>query len=60
MDRPVFPRPFVVSMTGDSESYEDFARLFDDRLHKPFSLEAFMRVIEDARSGGDASSLLAA
>ena len=60
MDRPVLPRPFVVSMTGDSESYEDFARLFDDRLHKPFSLEAFMRVIEDARSGGDASSLLAA
>jgi CheY-like chemotaxis protein len=60
LDRPVFPRPFVASMTGDSDSNEEFARLFDVCLHKPFSLEMLMRVIEDARSNSNASCLLAA
>src|ERR1700692_4070464 len=32
MDRPVYPQPVVVSMTGDSDSNEDFARLFDALL----------------------------
>jgi CheY-like chemotaxis protein len=50
MDRPVSPQPFVVSMTGDGDSNEDFARLFDVLLRKPFSLEALMQVIEDARA----------
>lgn len=59
-DRPVSPRPFVVSMTGDNESHEDFARHFDVLLHKPFSVEALLQVIGDARSGGDTSVLLAA
>ncbi|MGF6610539.1 CheY-like chemotaxis protein [Paraburkholderia sp. WSM4175] len=60
LDRPVFPRPFVASMTGDSDSNEEFARLFDVCLQKPFSLEALMQVIEDARCSSDASVLLAA
>jgi|ERR1700730_17446429 len=60
VDRPVSPQPFVVSMTGDNESHEDFARLFDVLLHKPFSLEALMQVIEDARSSSGASAVLAA
>jgi CheY-like chemotaxis protein len=59
MDRPVYSRPFVVSMTGDSDSNEDFAGLFDVLLHKPFPLEALMQVIQDARSS-DASARLAA
>jgi len=37
LDTPVFPRPFVASMTGDSDSNEEFARLFDVCLQKPFS-----------------------
>jgi CheY-like chemotaxis protein len=60
LDRPEFPRPFVASMTGDSESNEELARLFDVCLQKPFSLETLMRVIEDARSNSNASCLLAA
>jgi two-component system CheB/CheR fusion protein len=59
-NRPLFPRPFLASMTGDSESDEEFARLFDVCLQKPFSLETLMRVIEDARSNSNASRLLAA
>lgn len=59
-DTPFFSRPFVVSMTGDSDSSEDLARLFDVCLHKPFSSDALLQVIEDARSRSDASSLLAA
>jgi CheY-like chemotaxis protein len=39
LDRPDFPRPFVASMTGDSDSNEELARLFDVSLQKPFSLE---------------------
>ena len=58
-DRPEFPRPFV-ALTGDSESNEELARLFDVCLQKPFSLETLMRVIEDARSNSNASCLLAA
>jgi two-component system CheB/CheR fusion protein len=60
LDRPDFPRPFVASMTGDSDSNEELARLFDVSLQKPFSLETLMRVIEDARSNSNASCLLAA
>ncbi|MFL9922237.1 response regulator [Paraburkholderia fungorum] len=59
-DRPVFPRPFVASMTGDSDSNEEFARLFDVCLQKPFSMETLMRVLEDARRSSNASCLLAA
>jgi CheY-like chemotaxis protein len=59
-DRPVFPRPFVASMTGDSDSNEESARLFDVCLQMPFSLETLMRVIEDARRSSNASCLLAA
>ena len=59
MDRSVSPRPFVVCMTGDSDSNEDFAGLFDVLLHKPFPLETLMQVIQDARSR-DASTRLAA
>ncbi|MGF6810740.1 CheY-like chemotaxis protein [Paraburkholderia sp. Clong3] len=52
-------RPFIVSMTGDSED-TGFTRLFDVCLQKPFSLEALLQVIEDAQSNGDVSALLAA
>jgi CheY-like chemotaxis protein len=58
-DTPVYPEPFVVSMTGDADSREDVARFFDVCLEKPFCSEALIQVIEDARSS-DASSLLAA
>jgi hypothetical protein len=44
----------------DAVSQEDIARLFDVCLHKPFSSEALMQVIEDARSNSDVSSRLAA
>ena len=57
LDRPVFPQPFVASMTGGSDSNEEFARLFYVCLQKPFSLETLMRVIEDARSNNNASCL---
>jgi DNA-binding response OmpR family regulator len=60
LDRAVFPLPFVASMTGDSDSSEEFARLFDVCLQKPFSMETLMRVLEDARRSSDASCLLAA
>jgi DNA-binding response OmpR family regulator len=60
LDRSVFPRPFVASMTGDSDSIEEFARLFDVCLEKPFSLEMLMQVIEGARTSSNSSCLLAA
>ncbi|MFM0629809.1 response regulator [Paraburkholderia xenovorans] len=60
LDRPAFPRPFVASITGDSDSSEEFSRLFDVCLQKPFSLETLMRVLEDARRSSNASCLLAA
>jgi two-component system CheB/CheR fusion protein len=47
-------------MTGDADSQEDVVRLFDVCLQKPFSSEALMQVIEDARSSSNASCLLAA
>jgi two-component system CheB/CheR fusion protein len=59
-ESPVHPAPFVVSMTGDADSQQDIARLFDVCLEKPFSLDALMQVIEDARSSSDVSCLLAA
>jgi|ERR1700739_4656652 CheY-like chemotaxis protein len=60
VDTPVRPAPFVVSMTGDVDSQEDAAWLFDVCLEKPFSSEALVQVIEHARSSCDSSSLLAA
>jgi CheY-like chemotaxis protein len=59
-ESPIHREPFVVSMTGDAESQQDMARLFDVCLEKPFSLDALMQVIEDARSSSDVSCLLAA
>src|SRR4051795_12620348 len=59
-ESPIHRGPFVVSMTGDADSQQDIARLFDVRLEKPFSLDALMQVIEDARSSSDVSCLLAA
>jgi hypothetical protein len=53
-------RPFVVSMTGDGDSYDERARLFDVLLHKPFSIEALMQVISAAQDSVDASVSLAA
>jgi DNA-binding response OmpR family regulator len=60
VDTPARPGPFVVSMTGDVDSLEDTARLFNVCLEKPFSSEALVQVIEDARSRCDAGALLAA
>lgn len=60
IDMRIFDRPFVVSMTGDSDRSQESAQLFNVCLHKPFALEALMQVIEDARSHSDASALLAA
>lgn len=40
---------FLVSMTGDADSRGDIAQLFDVCLQKPFSCEALMQIIEDAR-----------
>ncbi|KAA0997517.1 response regulator [Paraburkholderia panacisoli] len=59
-DRPLFPRPFVASMTGDSDGNEELARLFDVCLQKPFSLESLLRVIDDARNNSISVCLLAA
>jgi CheY-like chemotaxis protein len=52
-------RPFIVSMTGDSED-GGLPRLFDACLRKPFPLDALLQAIEDARIWGQASTLLAA
>jgi CheY-like chemotaxis protein len=59
-DMSVFSRPLFVSMTGDSDSSEDLARLFDVCLQKPFSSDALLQVMEHARSRTDAYSILAA
>ncbi|WMY09083.1 response regulator [Paraburkholderia phenoliruptrix] len=59
-ETPIRSRAFLVSMTGDADSQGDFARLFDVCLHKPFSCEALMQVIEDARCSSDAVTLQAA
>jgi CheY-like chemotaxis protein len=47
VNRPFVDRPFIVSMSGDSDNGE-FAQLFDVCLQKPFSLEALLQVIDDA------------
>jgi CheY-like chemotaxis protein len=60
IDMPIMRRPFVVSMTGDSVSYDERARLFDVLLHKPFSIEALMQVIAGAQDSVDATVSLAA
>ncbi|MGF6966635.1 CheY-like chemotaxis protein [Paraburkholderia sp. WC7.3g] len=59
VNTPFADRPFIVSMTGDSED-GGLTRLFDVCLQKPFCLEALLQVIEDAQSCGDASARLAA
>lgn len=45
---------FLVSMTGDAVSQGDIAGHFDGYLQKPFSCEALMQLIEDARCSSDA------
>ena len=59
-ETPIRSGAFLVSMTGDADSQGDIARLFDVCLQKPFSCEALMQVIEDARCGSDANTLQAA
>ena len=56
---PCAERPFIVSMTGDSE-VGGLSRLFDVCLRKPFSPDALLQAIEDARTRGQAGALLAA
>jgi hypothetical protein len=51
---------FLVSTTEDTVSQGDIARLFDVSLQKPFSCEALMQVIEDARCSSDANTRQAA
>ena len=59
VNTPSAVRPFLVSMTGDSED-SGIARLFDLCLRKPFTLDALLQALEDARVCGKASALLAA
>jgi CheY-like chemotaxis protein len=56
---PSAGRPFIVSMTGDSEA-GGLTRLFDVCLRKPFSLDALLQAMEDARMWGQRCALLAA
>jgi hypothetical protein len=51
---------FLVPMTGDAVSQGEIARPFDVYLQKPFSCEALMQVIEDARCSSDANTRQAA
>jgi DNA-binding response OmpR family regulator len=53
-------RAFLVSMTGDADSQGDVTRLFDVCLQKPFSCEALMQAIEDARCNSDVNRRQAA
>ena len=48
-ETPIRSGAFLVSITGDADSQGDIARLFDVCLQKPFSCEALIQVIEDAR-----------
>ncbi|MFT0173420.1 response regulator [Paraburkholderia mimosarum] len=59
-ETPIRSAAFLVSMTGDAVSQADIARLFDVYLQKPFSCEALMQVIEDARCSSDAATRQAA
>ncbi|WP_233860341.1 response regulator [Paraburkholderia sp. HD33-4] len=59
-ETPTRSGAFLVSMTGDADSQGDIARLFDVCLQKPFSCEALMQAIEDARCSGDTDTLQAA
>ena len=59
-ETPIRSAAFLVSMTGDAVSQGDIARLFDVYLQKPFSCEALMQVIEDARCSSDANTRQAA
>ncbi|WP_254073806.1 response regulator [Burkholderia sp. S171] len=55
-ETPIRSAAFLVSMTRDAVSQGDIARLFDGYLQKPFSCEALMQVIEDARCSSDANT----
>lgn len=59
-ETPIRSAAFLVSMTGDAVSQGDIARLIDVYLQKPFSCEALMQVIEDARCSSDANTRQAA
>jgi CheY-like chemotaxis protein len=59
-ETPIRSAASLVSMTGDAVSQGDIARLFDVYLQKPFSCEALMQVIEDARCSSDANTRQAA
>ncbi|MGF6970681.1 CheY-like chemotaxis protein [Paraburkholderia sp. WC7.3g] len=59
-ETPIRSVAFLVSMTGDVDSQGDIARLFDACLLKPFSCEALMQVIEDARCSSDVNTRQAA
>lgn len=57
-DTPILPGVFLVSMTGDADSQRETAQFFDVCLQKPFSFEALMQVIDDARCSRDARTAL--
>ncbi|BCQ28558.1 response regulator (plasmid) [Caballeronia sp. NK8] len=59
-ETPIPSGIFLVSMTGDADSQRETAQLYDVCLQKPFSLEALMKVIDDARSSQDARTVLQA
>ena len=59
-ETPIRSAAFLVPMTRDAVSQGDIARLFDVYLQKPFSCEALMQVIEDARCSSDANTRQAA
>ncbi|MEA3083186.1 MAG: hypothetical protein QOC89_883 [Paraburkholderia sp.] len=58
--KPIRSAAFLVSMTGDTASQGDIARLFDAYLQEPFSCEPLTQVIEDARCSSDANTRQAA
>jgi CheY-like chemotaxis protein len=59
INTPFAKRPFIVSVTGDSEDGGP-PQLFDACLRKPFPLDALLQALEAARICGKASALLAA
>jgi len=59
-ETPIRSTALLVSMSRDAGSQGDIARLFDGYLQKPFSCEALMQVIEDARGSSDANTRQAA
>ncbi|WP_233856273.1 response regulator [Paraburkholderia sp. HD33-4] len=55
-ETPIRSGAFLVSITGDADSQGDIALLFDACLQKPFSCEALIQVIEDARCSSDSTT----